>query len=172
MVSASLAPAVDAMLERARQAELVEADGPQTPDHAAYLPIDVARTLHETERYAMNLLLASAGQIADARGVERDRVQVLAQLIVQFARQMAALEFLRLQRLIGETPVVGKQAFGLLFQHAAAAQFAARLAIAAPCEPCKADGEHTQRARQFVELEALEAPRPAIRVLAEIECHA
>src|SRR6187402_168127 len=120
----------------------------------------------------MNLGFPLSRQVPYAPCIQRDRVEILAEFVVKFAREVSTLVFLRANAFACKPAIVSKQSCRLLFKRAAMQQFTLRLAIPAPREPCQADSEHDQGGWKFIELKTLEAARQGIRQLADFKAHA
>src|SRR6185437_7711301 len=163
------APLGNAMFERRGQAQLVEAHRPQLADQADHHGLHAIQSADDLRGGARQGRLERAAAVAHADGVDLHRVEVLAELVVQVARQRAPLGLLDFEVLARQAAVGGERTAQLLFGALPLAEFAARLAIAARCEPRHTYRDHQQDGGQLVELKALEGLRPAQQRFADVE---
>ena len=103
----------DQFLQRCRQTQPFELRRAQTLQHAAHHVLDLGGHGHDG---LGALAHRGAAAIADRRGIGVNRAQALADLIVQLARQAAALVFLHLQQAPGE-PLIFRDALLQRFRH-------------------------------------------------------
>ncbi len=89
------APLVHETLHRRGEPELIEADRPQPPDHAAHSRVHVVHALDDRAARPRLASAASRARVANRHRVELDRVEILPELVVQLAREMLALVLLR-----------------------------------------------------------------------------
>src|SRR5262249_21723586 len=137
------APLIDETLDRRGEPELVEADRTQSANHAAHGRVHVVHALDDAARGpARERLVAPA--VANRDRVELDRVEILAQLVVQLAREMLALLFLRTNVALHELAVHRERACEACLGLLARRQLRARLPMAPAREPHEAERQHDE----------------------------
>ena len=158
-------PLIDAMLERCGNSQLVETHGPQLPDKPGHHTID---TVDIGDHCAERLMCArvSGRCFAYRHRIELDGIEILAQFIVQVARQRLALGFLDVDVLLGQSLVFGKRFRELRLCRPAVVQLPGGLNVTTGGEPDEADRDHQQDRRQFIELQALVGTGPLEQCLA------
>jgi hypothetical protein len=148
-------PALDDVLERGGQAELVEANRPEPAQHVADGSVHVIRDVDDLARRSVDVGRAVGGPVAYRNGIDLDRVQMLAQLVVQLPRELLAFLFLH-EHVRERQPAVLGERFGEPFLgRDALCQLRAGFPRPAPGEPRQRNGEEQQSPGQLVELVAL-----------------
>ncbi len=90
------APHFDMILERRRQPEFVQPRRTQLARHIAHHRVHVIGDAYDSLRAVTNNRRVAAGGITNRHRIDLDRVEMLAQLIVQLAGKIAALLLLHL----------------------------------------------------------------------------
>ena len=162
------APLADTVLERRGDTQVIESHGPQLADETRHHPIDPVDTGdHRTRRLAYPGV--AGRRFTDRHRVELDDVQILAEFIVQVARQGFALVLLDVDVLLRE-PLIFRERLGQpCLRGGAQAKLAICLEVAARGEPDQADRDDQQHAGNLVQLQALVRARPSEQRLTEIE---
>jgi hypothetical protein len=102
-------PLVHQVAQRVRETELVQGDRAQPLHEAARHVVHPTRHVDDRLRALGDLSRRRVRVIADHGRVELDRVEALAELVVQLAREAAPLLFLREQILLRQPAVLGER---------------------------------------------------------------
>jgi hypothetical protein len=162
------APFIGAILERRHQSEFVQADraqlANQTPQDFIN-PIDIG---YHRVRGLGNLRPILRG-FPNRHRIQLDRIDVLAQFIVQIAGQSFTFMLLHVDILQCQS-LIFDQGFGqLVVRRDAQFQLPLRLEISPGREPNEADGHCQENQRQLVELQPFVRPRPPFERFTDIE---
>ena len=110
-------PTLDAILHRGGQSELVETWRPQSLHDVANDNLQMIRHANDRKRDVADRGRATVAPVAKAHRVDLDRVDVLSQLVVQFARENPAFVLLGAHPGLREQSVLVKRLAQLRLDH-------------------------------------------------------
>ena len=124
-------PVVETMLERRSHAQFIEPGGAQLADETRHDGIDAIHSVDHRSSGALDERVIGSRGVANRHRVEFDHVQVLAELVVQIARQRFALGFLHVHVLLRQPLILRQHIRQLHFDRPAQPKLAPRLEIPA-----------------------------------------
>ena len=166
------APSFDAVVDRRGEAQLVEPRRTQPPDDVVHDALDVVDDRDDALRRASDLGHSGVAGVAHRHRIDLDRVERLAELVVQLARELPSL-LLQQAHVVAREPLVGRERGAqLLLRREPRAELAPRLAHAPPREPGERRSDEQQHAGQLVQMILLERPRQRQQHIAQVVARA
>jgi hypothetical protein len=152
-----LTPLVDAMFDRRDQTKLVEPHGPKAPDHVGDRAVDMVGRTHDRLSALQAHLRIMTCALLDRKRIQFDRIDRLAELIVQFTRQPLVLNVKDPQILLCQFPVLREHRRDSCFGPRAPLELTLDMSITPPRQPHETEQEHDHADGPFIELQRFDA---------------